>query len=209
MEKSRSKASLWAPRELRSGFSLSRKSPYPVRGLVWVLSQLDALVLELPPLIFHLRSGSQRIQNSSDGLRTGISATPNQVSPSWSSGRIPGHGPEASGADTQPPSRGWGHTSASPSNVAPLYPDLIPAPAEPTPSPRLPCQESASPSPTLTLRQSCLPPPTEAPQPRAGWRRRRWEPSGAAVDGARAGPVGQAGPNHWEDLCGSITPSLG
>lgn len=101
-----------------------------------------------------------------------------------------GRSPEASSEASEPPSRGWGHTGASPSN--------------PTPSPH-PCPRGANPFPqspatgagvsilTLTLRQSCLPPPTGA-----GWEE--------AVPGALpslgytelhpAGPVGQAGPNH-------------
>lgn len=111
-----------------------------------------------------------------------------------------GRSPEASSDDTEPPSRGWGHTGASPSN--------------PTPSPHL-CSRGANPFPqspatgagvsilTLTLRQSCLPPPTGA-----GWEE--------AVPGALpslghtelhpAGPVGQAGSNHRADRCGSMRP---
>lgn len=88
------------------------------------------------------------------------------------------------------------------------------SPSNPTPSPHL-CSRGANPFPqspatgagvsnlTLTLRQSCLPPPTGA-----GWEE--------AVPGALprlghtelhpAGPVGQAGPNHRADRCGSMRP---
>ena len=88
-------------------------------------------------------------------------------------------------------------------------------PPTPTPSlplrspplPRFPRQESASPSSTLTLRQSSLPPPTEAPQPPAGWEEAA---PGAQLSGgglsSLAGLVGQTGPNHRTDFCGSISP---
>lgn len=113
-----------------------------------------------------------------------------------------GRSPEASSDDTQPPSRGWGHTGASPSNPTPAS---HPCPREANPFAQSPATGAGVSILTLTQRHSCLPPPTGA-----GWEE--------AVPGAQpslghtglypAGPAGQAGPNHRADRCGSMRPRL-
>lgn len=78
------------------------------------------------------------IRGSKDSEQSRMGCT--QASPrpqTRSRAASPGRFPRPAGADTKPPSRGWGHTGASPSNVAPLHPPPrpIPAPGQPTPSP--------------------------------------------------------------------------
>lgn len=115
-----------------------------------------------------------------------------------------GRSPEASSDDTEPPSRGWGHTGASPSN--------------PTPSPHL-CSRGANPFPqspatgagvsilTLTLRQSCLPPPTGA-----GGARSSAEPWPHRAPSSRSGRPGRVKPpggplwEHEAQVRGRLKP---
>lgn len=88
------------------------------------------------PFIFRDPKDSEKSQMGP----TGISASPQKASASRPSGRFPWQVPEASGDDTKPPSRGWGHTSTSPSNVAPPPPPH-PCPWGANPFPQSPAPE--------------------------------------------------------------------
>lgn len=111
-----------------------------------------------------------------------------------------GRSPEASSDDTKPPSRGWGHTGASPSNLTPVS-SLSQGSQPLSPVPR----DWSRRLHPYTQRHSCLSPPTGA-----GWEE--------AVPGALpslghtglypAGPAGQAGPSHRADRCGSMRPQV-
>ena len=109
-----------------------------------------------------------------DGPQIANSAFPNQASPSWPSSRFPQQVPEASGGDTKQPSRGWGHTGSSPSNVVPP----TPTPSLPLRSPPLPPVSRARSRRLHPQRSLCVSPAFPHPQKhrslrQAGRRRRR------------------------------------
>lgn len=110
------------------------------------------------------------IRGSKDSEQSRMGCT--QASPrpqTRSRAASPGRFPRPAGADTKPPSRGWGHTGASPSNVAPLHPHPVPSlPLGSQPPPQSPAPGVRGSSP-YTHAASVLPsPPTGAPQPHAG-----------------------------------------
>lgn len=180
-------------------------------GLVWVsLPQPEAHALELPLLIFHLDSGIPRIQDSfrwapnrhlsvpkpglpflALGLQS-LATVPRPVALTPSRRREAGV--------TQTRLLATSHPSTSTPSL-PLSSQPLP-PVSRARRPRL------RPSHSLCVSPAFPHPQKRRRRGRAG-RRRRWEPSGASADGAAAGPVGQAGPNHWEDLGGSIAPRRG